>query len=315
MSFPLPPKTGILLGIILLVAAGASAHAAPAETVPARLAVTLEPTAGVTVGDRVTAELVLTWDGRAPAAEPRFPTWGESWGPAEIVTVGEVASMADVDGRRTYRQTVVLTAFRSGTIELPAVVVAVPRSEQTVKVRSDAGTVFEVVSVLDEGAVEARPMATPRALPAGRRFPLTAALLAAACLLAALVLGRRLAAEGRDETATPAAGPLAELLGRLAGLDPGAGSEPVHTGLSLALRHFLGRTLGIHARESTTREIDDRLGATAVPPALARRAVSLLGDCDQAKFARREVAGAVAGERLATAGELAREIDAQREAR
>ncbi len=309
---PLPPRIRILLCIVLLLA---SAWPATAESVPGRLTVTLEPADGMTVGDRVTAEVVLTWDGPEPVAEPRFPTWAEAWGTAEIVTVGEVASSADADGRRIYRQTVVLTAFRTGSIELPTVGVAVPLAERTVEVRSDPGITFEVVSVLGEGAVEPRAMAAPRTLAAGRGFPLTAAALAVLCLLAAAVLGRRLQAEPGKEAAAPAADPLAELLGRLAGLDPGAGSEPVHTGLSLALRHFLGRIFGIHARESTTREIGDRLRATAVAPVLARRAVGLLGDCDQVKFARLEVAGPVAGERLAAAGELAREIDAHREAR
>ncbi len=290
------------------ISAGVSARVAPPETVPGRLTVTLSPAEGVTVGDRIEAELVLIWGGPAPVADPRFPTWGETWGLAEVVTVGEVEPSTGADGRRAYRQTVVLTAFRTGVVELPPVAVAVPLESQTREVRSERAA-FEVVSVLPAGEVEPRPAAPPWPLAAGRAFPLTAALLAVLSLLAAFALGRRLASESGEEAATPRSGPLEELLERLAGLDPAAGSEPVHTRLSLALRHFLDRAAGIRARESTTREIRRCLGSTAVPPALARRAVHLLRHCDQVKFARRQVAGAAIGERLAAAGELARQID------
>ena len=48
--------------------------------------------------------------------------------------------------------------------------------------------------------------------------------------------------------------PLAELLARLEQLDPQHGGA-AHTGLSLALRRYLGRSLGFDATPSTTTEI------------------------------------------------------------
>ncbi len=308
---------GILFGILLLVAAGASARTQPAPGEPGQLTVALAPTTGVTVGDRVEALLTLTWSGPEPVAPPRFPTWGEAWGAAEVLAVGEVEAGTPRD-RWLYRQTVTLTAFRPGEVTLPPVTVAVPLAEATREVRTAAGLAFEVVSVLPAetypatpGALEPRPPALPRPLPAGPGFPWTAGLLAGLCLLAAAALGRRLGAEpgAAEATARRRLGPLEELLERLAGLDPSSGGEPVHTRLSLALRGFLGRALGIRAREGTTSEIGRRLRATGVPPALAHRTVLLLRDCDQVKFAGRPAGEAVTGGRLATARRLGREID------
>ena len=196
----------------------------------------LAPTTGVTVGDRVEARLTLTWIGPRPIAPPRFPTWGETWGPAEVLTVGEVDSSGDPSGRWLYRQTVTLTAFRPGEVTLPPVTVAVPLAEGTREVRTAAGLAFEIVSVLPAetdpatpGALEPRPPAPPRPLPAGPGFPWTAGLLAGLCLLAAAALGRRLGAEpgAAEATARRRLGPLEELLERLAGLDPSSGGEPV----------------------------------------------------------------------------------------
>lgn len=299
-----------------LAALAAIAWPAAAEVaeVPGRLTVELSPTAGLTVGDRVTAEVVLVWSGPEPTVEPRFPTWQETWGPAEVLAAGGVTSSTGANGRLVYRQSVTLTAFRTGEIQLPPITVAVPLAERTLEVRGPDGLTFEVGSVLPEGAgptdgeLEPRPAAPPQALAAGGRFPSTAGLLAALSLLAAAALRRRLAA-GPNPSAAPRRRPLEELLERLAGLEAGAGGEPAHTGLSLALRHFLGRTIGIQGAESTTREIHRRLRSTEVPPALARRTVLLLSDCDQVKFARREAGAALTRGRLAATRDLAREID------
>lgn len=296
----------------------------------ADLKVELTPSEGITVGNRVKAELVLAWMGAEPEEDPRFPAWQETWGSAEVVEAGEVDAFTDQSGRRIYRQAVTLTAFRTGEVRLPPVTVAVPLAERTEEVRSPGGLSFEIESVLPTPAgdrtaeaeeaepgepageaLEPRPAAPPRPLATDSRFLWTAGILAALVALGLLWLARRATvARGERSAATvPLLPPLEELLERLRGLDPATGSEPVHTRLSLGLRRFLGRALDVSALESTTSEIQRNLRATDVPPALAQQTVRLLRDCDQVKFARIAVADDVTGDRLAQTRVLAREID------
>ncbi len=270
--------------------------------------------AEITVGDRLAAELTLTWTGPAPGAAPRFPAWGQTWGRAEVLSAGEVEAFGDETARRVYRQSVVLTAFVTGEVLLPAVSVAVPLAGETVEIGHGDEARFTVRSVLPEGlgeqeqGPEPRPAAPPRPLAAGRRFAWTAGALGGAGLLLVWLLGRRLGEAGVRVPAPAAAEPLAELLERLRRLDPAA-AEPAHTGLSLALRGYLGDRLDFPALESTTREIRQRLRATRVGSATAGDAVRLLSDCDQVKFARAPVGEPVTRGRLAEVRKLAREID------
>ncbi len=299
----------VLLAVALLLAMPEKAAAvAGPDATGGQLTVELRPAADVTVGDRVEAELVLVWRGGEPLPEPRFPTWGEHWGEAEILHTGAVESPTE-DGAHVYRQTITLTAFRTGTIELPPVTVAVPLVEETRELFTPEGLAFTVASVLPATApadLEPRPATPPVSLPATPRFAWSAGLLAMFGLLAAGWLGRRRAGE---TVPAPRAAPLAELLARLGELQPTAGSGPVHTRLSLALRDFLGRSLDIHARESTTTEIRHRLRSLPPAAAVADDTFHLLKDCDQVKYALQSVASEVTDTRLTQARTLARTID------
>jgi hypothetical protein len=103
--------------------------------------------------------------------------------------------------------------------------------------------------------------------------------------------------------------PLHELRERLARLDPKAGAEPLHTGLSFALRTYLGRRLHFRAVESTTTEIQRALRRANLSADVNLRAVRLLRDADAVKFARAEVVAHVAERRVAEAGDLARQVE------
>ncbi len=300
---------GSLQTVALLFFFSAMPCAAQADAAGS-LKVELTP-AEITVGDRVEAEVTLVWMGAAPAAKPRFPVWQETWGPAEVLSAGPVEGFTDPSGRHVYRQAVVLTAFRTGEVELPPLTVAVPIDGETVAVTQDGAARFAVRSVLPEAGdepLEPRVAAPPVELDADRRFPATATILAGLCLLAAGLLTRRLDHGRGRETARRKLEPLEELYERLRRLDPAAG-EPAHTGLSLGLRHFLGRSLDLRAVEGTTSEIRRRLGQAPVTPDVAQGTVRLLQDCDQVKFARAGVDPAHTEERLLAARELAREID------
>jgi hypothetical protein len=302
--------------VSLLAALSAAAQLRIAEP-PSRqgtgiLDVTLAP-AEITVGDRVEARLTLVWTGPTPAQTPRFPPWQDAWGDAEVLEAGEVEEVAVAGARRVYHQRLVLTAFATGEVELPPVTVAIEAGGETIEIEGgDAG--FAVRSVLPEepGELEPRPPSPPRRLAADRRFAWTAAGLGALVLLAAWLLARRLRAAADRVAEPPAAEPLPELLHLLRRLDP-TDAEPAHTGLSLGLRHFLGRSLDFPAAESTTSEIDRRLHRILAGLDASDDTVLLLRDCDQVKFARAPVPAQVTRQRLRQARDLGYRIDRSRQ--
>ncbi|MEM8934065.1 MAG: hypothetical protein AAGE94_22930, partial [Acidobacteriota bacterium] len=273
---------------------------APAR--PGRVSVAVEPVE-VTVGDRIRATITVAWMGAEPSAAIRFPTWQETWGDAEILTTSDVGTEVDDAGRRVWRQTVELTAWDVGLVDLPVVTVALPLADETIELESPTpAAAFTVVSLLppaeDPAAapapggpgssppggvpdataeLDARPSAPPAELRlAQERFLLTAGALALALGLATTLLLRRLGAlpltgDGAEAIPDPFAhlAPLDELAARLDRLDP-TRANAAHTGLSLALRRFLGRRLEAPSVESTTTEIQRDLQRRSLPADLGQ---------------------------------------------
>lgn len=303
------PSTALLL---LLAAAPLAAQAPP------RLEVALKPAkgAGITVGDPV--EAVLTLSASSLASDPRFPVWGAAWGDAEVLEKGDpqkVGETGGVSGRATWRQRIVVAAYRTGKIDLPPVQVAVPLRDRTLQAESPPGLAFEVRSVLppsapDQKELTPKPPAGLRPLPIGAAFWWTLAGMSA--LSALLFWGlwrqsrRRLMA---GEPERPALPPYEELIGTLDAL----GAEPsmlrLHTRLSLAFRHYLSRALSVPAPESTTSEVHRLLLARRLPAPLVRQTIELLRACDLVKFARQEVGETLGRERVATARRIAFDLD------
>lgn len=268
----------------------------------------------ITVGDRVEVRLTLVWTGRAPSSGPRFPQWQETWGEAEVLSAGEIEALDGPGERRIYWQDLVLTAFSVGEVQLPPVTVALPLDGETIEIGGDRSAGFEVRSVLPEEPEEPlpRPVSPPRVLGADQRFAWTAAGLGGLSLLMAWLLRRRLRMPIAS-AASPPAEPLTELMRLLQRLDATV-AEPAHTGLSLGLRGFLGRSLGFAAAESTTSEIERRLrrvrlGPQAGDDALWLDVVRLLRDCDQVKFAQVPVPTQVTRGRLRQARDLGYRIN------
>ncbi len=312
--------------VAALAACLLSAVPCPAQTVELAqprqgagiLEVTLSP-AEITVGERVEARLTLVWTGPIPAHEPRFPPWSNSWGTAEVLSVGELETVIGPGARRVYRQALVMTAFSTGEVRLPEVRVTVPLAGDAIEIAHDRDIGFEVRSVLPEQRqeLEPRPAAPPRPPPADLLFAWTVAGLAGLSLLAAWLLRPRLRVPTASAAPRPPAEPLPELLDHLQRLDPAA-AEPAHTGLSLALRNFLGRGLGFNAAESTTTEIQRHLRTAPLEPAVAghgaptplrRDVVGLLRACDQVKFAQAPVPAPVTRGHLREARDLGYKID------
>lgn len=295
-----------------LVLAGLVAWAAPAAAAgAASLDATLEPPTA-TVGDRVEARLVLATGPGELAGEPRFPAWGERWGAAEVVEAGPVERSRSGAGTIEHSQHLVLTAFRTGDLELPPRRVAVPGPDGTTELWTPAELTLRVASVLPDGeeaeSVEPQPPAPPRALPLGAAFWWTLAALSLLAVGAVTLAVRRHrpAAGSRGRRPGPAE-ELAEAL-RSAGREPAP--DEGHVLLSLALRRYLGRTLGFPAPESTTSEVRRELRRRRVPAAVEARTDELLRACDRVKFACEPVARQTLEARLEAAREVAGALEA-----
>ncbi|RMH20163.1 MAG: hypothetical protein D6696_08735 [Acidobacteria bacterium] len=305
----------LVAGALLAAAAWAEDEPAGPELPEPEVRALLEPRQ-ITVGDPLRLTLVLEWPAGAPDVEPRFPAWQETWGGAEILEVGPVERQRGTGGVTLFSQTLRLTAYRTGEIELPPLAIAVPFGEQTRELATPADLGFEVVSVLPEVAegeeeqLQPRPPSALETLPVGQRFALASAVLLALCALLAVLVARRHPEAFGGLLSPPRLPPLEELIESLKTVDPAAGSEPAHTAMSMALRTFLGRTTGVAAVEHTTSEIQRDLRSSELEPALGQRIVSLLRHCDQAKFIKGfEVPPEEIAARLEECRAIARAVD------
>ncbi|MEP7009321.1 MAG: hypothetical protein ABJC13_03265 [Acidobacteriota bacterium] len=285
---------GLATWIGLAGAAGAQTNGEPTLSAHAESA---GPAAGpLTVGDRavVTLELAVpAGPSGETTGEPRFPTWGKTWGDAEVVGVGPVERSAGGSGETTFRQQVAVRVFRTGKVMLPPMAVVVPQAGGSRTMSTPASLALDVSSVIpgDPKAATPKPPAAPRSLPWGRRFWWTfAGMSALAFALGLWVFARKKVAE----IAAAALPPLEELereLARIAaglgGSEGAAASARIAASLSSALRRYLGRELAFPALESTTTEIQRRLRKEQTPEGISRPGVDLLRRLDRIKFARR----------------------------
>jgi hypothetical protein len=316
---------GLLAWVALAQAAGAQATREPKLSV--KVAPGSSPAGALTVGDRTVVTLELTLPS-AGQGEPRFPSWGKTWGDAEVVGVGPVERSGGGSGETTFRQRITVAAFRTGRVPLPPVAVIVPRSGGGRAISTPPGLALQVASVIpgDPKKATPKPPAAPRSLPWGRRFWWTfAGMSALAVALGIGVFARRRVAE----IAAAALPPLEELereLTRIAaglGAVEGAGAPArVAAALSSALRRYLGRELTFPALESTTTEIQRRLRADQTPEGISRTGIDLLRRLDRIKFSRREAAllanpdhdagAAIFSEAIAAARSVAADLDRHR---
>lgn len=286
----------MIKALVLLLALPASAQQVQVNLSPHQPA----------VGDRVEAVITLQVSEKL-AADPRFPTWQATWGEAEIVEKAEPQRVSDT----TWRQRLVLAAFRTGQVPLSPVKIALPLRDRTLQASTPAGLSLDVRSVLPKGEKnpQPKPEKPPVPLPIGEAFWWTLAAMLLACLVLGLLLLRQWRNRGEEETATAALPPFEELSAILDRLDGEASTFRLHTLLSLAFRHYLARTLTFPAEERTTSEIHRLLLAGRLPAPLVRQSVELLRACDLVKFARQEVDQDLSRERIGTARRIAREVE------
>jgi hypothetical protein len=265
------------------------------------------------VGDRVEATLTLRVPTANLAADPRFPAWGKTWGEAEVVGGSRPVKLSEQGGTAVWEQRITLAAFKTGSVPLPPVAVAIPYKSGTVQAQTPAGLALAVRSVIpaSEKDPAPRPPAPPRSLSLGPRFWWTLAALAAACLGAAGLLWLQKRRAAGAPGARPALEPLEELAAELDRLRGESSMLALHTGVSFALRRYLGRRLPFPAVESTTSDIQRQLLSRRMPGPLTRQTVELLRACDLVKFARQEVGEAQGRERAEAARRVAGEWESQ----
>jgi len=294
------PTAALLIGIFLA--------ATPLLAQPFPVTVTLDPK-DPTVGDPVRATITLRVPTANLAADPRFPAWGKTWGEVEIAGKTLPGKISEQGGIAVWEQRLTLAAFRTGSVPLPGIAIAVPLKTGTVQAPTPAGLALTVRSVIppNEKDTTPRPAAQPRSLPLGERFWWTVAGLAAACLAAAAILWRRRRLAQGGSRMVPALPPLAELTAELDRLRAEPSMLALHTALSFALRRYLGRRLPFPAVESTTSDIQRQLLSRRMPGPLVRQTVELLRTCDLVKFARQEVGETQGRERAEAARRLGEE--------
>jgi hypothetical protein len=269
------------------------------------------PPGPFTVGDRIDAVITLQVDSGALMGEPRFPTWRETWGEAEIVAKAEPRKISGANGETLYRQRLTLAVFRTGEVPLPPVSIAVPLRGRTLQANTPAGLSVNVQSVLPKGEKDPRPKPErpPVPLPIGEAFWWTLAAMSLACAIVGWLLLRQSRARREPERRRPELSPIEELAHALAQLATETSAVRLHTALSLAFRRYLHRTLAFPAEESTTSEIHRHLLAGRLPAPLVRQAVELLRACDLVKFARQEVGEERSRDRLEAARRMSGEIE------
>jgi len=317
-----------LLAVTFLAGLGGAASAAsPADTAlriddaEPRVTVALSP-AKLTVGDRVTAVVTLTAPRALLTGEPRFPYWEQTWGRAEVLEVNAPESLSPRGGVATFRQRLVLAAFRPGEVRLPPRDIGVPLASGTVTATTPEDLSFRIAPVLppsaQEGTAEGEDVTVepdlrrraeepPRPLPLTARFWWASGVTACACLALAFLLWARL----RTSAAAPEAtlGPLERFERELEAVSASPSSLEGHARLSRALRRYLGRRLGFPAPESTTTEIRRDLEARRIPEQLIRGTAEVLGACDLVKFARRTSTAGGLDRHVQTAHRVGRELE------
>ncbi len=310
------PAAALVIALALAAGTGAgaaepsgSASAPPAASATSatapRVAVELEPRT-LAVGDPVAATLSLTLSAAEAQREATFPDWSKGWGAAEVLQAGPVERTTAADGIRLI-QRLRLTAWKSGKTALPPVEVHLA-GEPAVRATTPADLALEVRSVIppDDKDLAPAPPSPPRSLDVARSFWWALAVGGALAAGAAVLAWKRRPAV--DPLAAPELAPLAELeraLGLLAA-EPPAGA---FAQLSQALRRYFGRRLGFRALESTTTEVQRRLAALRLDPALVQRSVRLLRLSDQIKFARRPAESTEAAARIAETREIAAAVE------
>jgi len=282
----------VLVMAVLLAGLGeALAAAAPASSV--RVTARAFPEK-ITVGGEL--RLVLTVERpRDWAIDPPGPKTLRLE-PFELKRVERPAVPLSGQNRVQETYVFVLTAFQTGDLEVPAVVLTYEDNSGNRAATSSDPVPVKVVSVLKEPAAgKKQPDLKPIKGPVSAGFPAREILLGvlAAVLAAALVTRRVLAARRSvkpdPESLLPAHERATRELGRLrqAAFMASGKSKEHYTGLADILRRYIQRRFGLPAADLTSAELLHALrGQARLDTPVLRLAQDVLETADLVKFAK-----------------------------
>ncbi|MGD9894388.1 MAG: BatD family protein, partial [Dehalococcoidia bacterium] len=279
-------------GVLLVVLAWTS-------LVSAQSPVTMEATLDrnvVTVGDRITVSVTLTLP---ESAQADLTTLESQFGDLELLVVGLPHDIILPDGRRQVTATYEVAAFRTGTVELPALSMLVQLADGSNSTATTAPLPVNVESVIPPGEnpTDVRDLKPQISYPvvsglSTRRVAL--AVAAVALTLAAILLLIRWLRRPRGEVLPlPAPPPSPEIAARTElerisrlGLLERGDIKQFHALLAACIRRYLTVKYHFPAFAMTTTELKRSMTDLGVDRWQARLVGGLLTESDAVNFAQ-----------------------------
>ena len=242
----------------------------------------------LTVGDRVTMTLDVTYPSGFQVVLPRLP---REWGALEVLDKSNTSVVDNEDGTETISQVIEVTAFTPGEFLTPGLEISVREPAGGFSVKPAPPLSLNVASVLAEGDEELRDIRPQADLYVPPIWPWVLGAVAAIALLGiAIVLFLR---RRREQIA---AAPVVDLrsayeiavdeLARIVKLDLPAQSrfKEHYTLVTDVLRTYIEAEYRIPAMDRTTTELRTALRLTPIDVPSTREVIAFLSDCDLVKF-------------------------------
>ena len=241
----------------------------------------------LTVGDRVTMTLDVTYPSGFQVVLPRLP---REWGALEVLDQSKTSVVDNEDGTETISQVIEVTAFAPGEFLTPGLEISVREPAGGFSVKTAPPVSLNVASVLAEGDKELRDIRPQAGLDVPPVWPWVLGAVAAIALLGiaiVLFLQRR-----REQIAAPVvdlrtAYEIAmDELARIVELDLPAQSrfKEHYTLVTDVLRTYIEAEYRIPAMDRTTTELRAALRIAPIDVPSTREVIAFLSDCDLVKF-------------------------------
>ena len=276
----------LIVPLAMLAAVSGHAEAQTAPEIKARLTADRKE---LTVGDRASLTLEVTYPAGHQVILPRLPA---NWEAFEVRDQSPSETTANDDGTETITKVFEIALFAPGTFVTP---------DLEISVRDPAGQIdsvfasriwFSVVPVLTEDDTELRDIKPQRDLQVTPLWPLAAGGLLLAGVIAVaiyLLLGRRRlsqpVASSVIDTRT-AYEIVRDELEEIERLDlPGQNHFKEHYAMVAdAIRRYLEGEHGLPALDRTTEEVHSALAGADITKDGSQEVVRFLSDCDLVKF-------------------------------
>jgi hypothetical protein len=257
------------------------------EDVPVQVDLVADRTE-LTVGDRVTMTLDVTYPSGFQVVLPRLP---REWGALEVLDQSNTSVVDNEDGTETISQVIKVTAFSPGEFLTPGLEISVREPAGGFSVKTAPPVSLNVASVLAEGDEELRDIRPQADLDVPPVWPWVLGAVAAIALLGiAIILFLR---RRREQIASA---PVVDLrtayeiamdeLARIVELDLPAQArfKEHYTLVTDVLRTYIEAEYRIPAMDRTTAELRAALRLAPIDVPSTREVIAFLSDCDLVKF-------------------------------